>query len=38
MHGGELPAEVYGCLPKARRDSMRKIKTILVRDGMALTV
>lgn len=37
MHGGELPPEVYGCLPQARRDSMRKIKTIPVRDGMALT-
>ena len=36
MHGGEFPPEVYGYLPEARRDAMRKIKTIPVRDGVAL--
>ena len=34
MHGEEFPPEVYSYLPKERRDSMRKIKTIPVRDGM----
>jgi len=36
MHGEEFPAEVYTYLPRDRRDQMRKIKTILVRDGFAL--
>src|ERR1051326_3998392 len=33
MHGEEFPPEVYAYLPKDRRDSMRKIKTIQVRNG-----
>jgi phosphoribosylanthranilate isomerase len=32
MHGEEFPPEVYAYLPKTRRDHMRKIKTVLVRD------
>jgi len=36
MHGEEFPPEIYAYLPKDRRDSMRKIKTILVRDDLAL--
>ena len=32
MHGEEFPPEVYAYLPKDRRDSMRKIKTIQVRN------
>jgi phosphoribosylanthranilate isomerase len=32
MHGEESPPEVYAHLPQDRRDSMRKIKTIPVRD------
>ena len=34
MHGEESPAEVYSCLPKNRRDHLRKIKTILVKDDL----
>jgi phosphoribosylanthranilate isomerase len=31
MHGdGDIPAEVYRCLPWMRRDVMRKIKTVIV--------
>jgi phosphoribosylanthranilate isomerase len=34
MHGeGEFPPEVYTFLPKDRRDSMRKIKTVIVWQG-----
>ncbi|HWF04611.1 MAG TPA: phosphoribosylanthranilate isomerase [Candidatus Angelobacter sp.] len=33
MHGDESSAEVYTCLAKEQRDSLRKIKTILVKDG-----
>ena len=33
MHGKEDPAEVYRYFPGDRRDSLRKIKTILVADG-----
>jgi len=33
MHGEEFPPEVYAYLPKDRRDNMRKIKTIQVRNG-----
>ena len=33
MHGEEFPTEVYSYLPKGRRDGMRKIKTIQVRNG-----
>ena len=33
MHGEEFPPEVYRYLPKARRDGLRKIKTILVQEG-----
>lgn len=33
MHGEEFPPEVYAYLPKDRRDKMRKIKTIQVRNG-----
>jgi phosphoribosylanthranilate isomerase len=36
MHGEEFPPEVYAYLPKPRRDQMRKIKTLQVRDGAAL--
>jgi phosphoribosylanthranilate isomerase len=35
MHGEEFPPEVYAYLPKPRRDQMRKIKTLLVRDDFA---
>ena len=33
MHGEEFPPEVYTYLPRHRRDQMRKIKTLLVREG-----
>lgn len=36
MHGEEFAPEVYAYLPKERRDSMRKIKTIVVRDESVL--
>jgi len=36
MHGEEFLPEVYAYLPKDRRDVMRKIKTIQVRDGHVL--
>lgn len=36
MHGGEVPQEVYNSLPRARRDSMRTIKTVLVQEGSEL--
>ncbi len=36
MHGEEFPPEVYAYLPQNRRDEMRKIKTIQVRDGVRL--
>jgi len=32
MHGEEFPPEVYTYLPQPRRDHMRKIKTVLVRE------
>lgn len=35
LHGKEFPPEVYSCLPRDRRDSLRKIKTILVQEGFA---
>ncbi len=34
MHGeGDFPPEVYSYLPADRRDSMRKIKTVIVQEG-----
>ena len=36
MHGNDIPEEVYNSLPNARRDSMRKIKTVLVQQGSEL--
>ena len=34
MHGeGDFPPEVYSYLPKERRDKMRKIKTVIVREA-----
>jgi phosphoribosylanthranilate isomerase len=36
MHGEEFPPEVYSYLPKSRRDGLRKIKTVLMRDGFEL--
>jgi phosphoribosylanthranilate isomerase len=36
MHGNEIPEKVYSSLPRARRDSMRKIKTVLVQQGPEL--
>jgi phosphoribosylanthranilate isomerase len=36
MHGEEFPPEVYAYLPRERRDLMRKIKTIQVRDRTVL--
>jgi phosphoribosylanthranilate isomerase len=36
MHGEESPAAVYANLPPARRDTMRKIKTIQVKPGYEL--
>jgi phosphoribosylanthranilate isomerase len=37
MHGeGEFPPEVYSYLPEDRRDSLRKIKTIIVWEGFEL--
>lgn len=36
MHGEEFPPEVYTYLPVSRRDSMRKIKTVQVREGQEL--
>jgi phosphoribosylanthranilate isomerase len=36
MHGEESPATVYECLPPARRDAMRKIKTIQIKPGQEL--
>src|SRR5690242_15217957 len=36
MHGEEFPAEVYAYLPRNRRDSIRKIKTLQVRAGKDL--
>ncbi len=36
MHGEEFPPDVYAYLPKDRRDAMRKIKTIAVRDSLVL--
>ncbi len=35
MHGDESDAEVYSYLAKEQRDTLRKIKTILVQDGFA---
>ena len=37
MHGeGEFPPEVYSYLPADRRDSLRKIKTVIVWEGFEL--
>ncbi|MGC2742370.1 MAG: phosphoribosylanthranilate isomerase, partial [Candidatus Angelobacter sp.] len=36
MHGDESPVAVYACLPYARRNGMRKIKTIQVKSGQEL--
>jgi phosphoribosylanthranilate isomerase len=37
MHGeGEFPPEVYSYLPEDRRDSLRKIKTVIVWEGFEL--
>ncbi|HEY6306469.1 MAG TPA: phosphoribosylanthranilate isomerase [Candidatus Angelobacter sp.] len=33
LHGGKLAPEIYGILPQGRRDSVRIISTVLVRDG-----
>jgi phosphoribosylanthranilate isomerase len=34
MHGdGDFPSEIYSQLPLARRDSLRKIKTVFVQEG-----
>ena len=34
MHGeGDFPAEVYSYLPKDRRDSLRKMKTVIVQEA-----
>ncbi|MCU1255941.1 MAG: phosphoribosylanthranilate isomerase [Candidatus Angelobacter sp.] len=33
MHGDESPAAVYAELPSARRDTMRKIKAIIIQSG-----
>jgi phosphoribosylanthranilate isomerase len=33
MHGEEFPPEIYSYLPRDRRDKMRKIKTLQVREG-----
>ena len=33
MHGEEFPPEIYTYLPNDRRDKMRKIKTLQVREG-----
>jgi phosphoribosylanthranilate isomerase len=33
MHGEESPATVYECLPLAKRNAMRKIKTIQIKPG-----
>jgi phosphoribosylanthranilate isomerase len=34
LHGEESPAEVNSCLTPGRRSTLRKIKTILVKDGL----
>ena len=34
MHGDESASEVYSLLTKEQRDQLRKIKTILVKDGL----
>jgi phosphoribosylanthranilate isomerase len=37
MHGeGDFPPEVYSYLPKDQRDTLRKIKTVLVQDGFEI--
>jgi phosphoribosylanthranilate isomerase len=36
MHGEESPVAIYKCLPSARRDAMRKIKTIQIKRGQEL--
>jgi phosphoribosylanthranilate isomerase len=37
MHGeGEFPPEVYSYLPEERRDTLRKIKTVIVWEGFEL--
>jgi phosphoribosylanthranilate isomerase len=36
MHGEESPVTVYECLPPARRDGMRKIRTIQIKPGQEL--
>jgi phosphoribosylanthranilate isomerase len=33
LHGSEFVPEVYDCLPRDRRDSLRIIKTIILQDG-----
>jgi phosphoribosylanthranilate isomerase len=39
MHGeGDFPAEVYSYLPADRRDRLRKIKTVIVRDAFEIRV
>ena len=39
MHGdSDFPPEVYSYLPKDRRDSLRKIKTILIEDSCEITL
>ncbi len=35
MHGSESPAEVYKQLPAGRRDAIRKIRTVLVRNDFS---
>src|ERR1700761_1029105 len=34
MHGEESVVEVHRRLPEGRRDALRKIKTVLVKDGL----
>jgi phosphoribosylanthranilate isomerase len=39
MHGdSDFPPEVYSYLPKDRRDSLHKIKTIVIDDSFAMTL
>ncbi|HEY2168325.1 MAG TPA: phosphoribosylanthranilate isomerase [Candidatus Angelobacter sp.] len=39
MHGeGDFPAEVYGYLPADRRDSLRKMKTVIVQEAFEIRI
>jgi phosphoribosylanthranilate isomerase len=35
LHGGKMATEIYGILPQGRRNFVRIISTVLVRDGFA---